>query len=164
MSAALASQWAEAHKDPQGPGDARPTAMDVIRAEQLEGQWTDKVVLITGASSGIGAETARALHSTGAHLFLPVRDVKKGEAVVAEMVGKGVGKGGKVEVLELDLSSLKSVKECVAELLMRTKQLHVLILNAGPPAHTWTPRIHLPLALPHLVSLPPLCPRCMWQA
>ena len=138
MSAALASKWAEAHKDPQGPGDARPTAMDVIRAEKLEGAWADKVVLITGASSGIGVETARALHATGAHLFLPVRDVKKGEVVVADIVDRQRqvgGKGGKIDVLELDLSSLKSVKECVAEFLMRSKQLNVLILNAGhtPP-------------------------------
>ena len=153
MSAALAAQWAEAHKDPQGPGDARPTAMDVIRAEKLEGAWADKVVLITGASSGIGVETARALHAAGAHLFLPVRDVKKGEVVVADIVDRQRqvgGKGGKIDVLELDLSSLQSVRQCAAEVLSRSKQLHILICNAGQsrvrPASTPLP----PLRLPHL--------------
>lgn len=47
-------KYAEAHAHPQGPGDARPTAMQVVKDEDLMGKLADKVILITGASSGIG--------------------------------------------------------------------------------------------------------------
>ena len=126
-----AAAWAEAHKHPKGPGDARPTAMAIIESEQLVGQWKDKVVLVTGASNGIGVETARALHMTGAHLLLPVRDLKKGEGVAKDIEAKSEGKGGRIDVLHMDMNSLASVRRCAQEVLTRTKQLNVLICNAG---------------------------------
>ena len=46
--------YAEAHKNPQGPNDARPTALNIVEDEGLIDKLADKVVLITGASSGIG--------------------------------------------------------------------------------------------------------------
>ena len=46
------SRYAAAHKETQGPGDARPTALDVVRDEGLGGKLGGRVFLITGASSG----------------------------------------------------------------------------------------------------------------
>ncbi|KAE9376397.1 NAD(P)-binding protein [Stipitochalara longipes BDJ] len=74
------SPYAAAHAKPQGAGDARPTALQIIRDESLEGQLIGKIIVITGATSGIGLETARALSVTGATLILTARDTKKAEA------------------------------------------------------------------------------------
>lgn len=105
--------------------------MAIIEDEQLVNKLTDKVILITGCSSGIGVETARALHATGAHLFLTVRDMKKGEEVVKSILASNPTSQGKVELLKLELDSLQSVREGAAEFLKRSKQLNVLINNAG---------------------------------
>lgn len=50
----MSSRYAAAHENPAGPGDSRPTAYDIIRDEGLDGKLSDKVILITGTSSGIG--------------------------------------------------------------------------------------------------------------
>lgn len=60
------SRYAAAHARPSGPGDARPTAAEVVRDEKLTGKLAGKVFCITGCSAGIGIETARALYATGA--------------------------------------------------------------------------------------------------
>ena len=77
------------------------------------------------------AETARALHATGADVFLTVRDTEKGEAVVKGILEKSSSSTGKLELLHMDLGSLQSVKDCAADFLSRSKQLNVLINNAG---------------------------------
>ena len=66
------SRYSAIYVDPYGAGDARPTALTVVKDEYLVGKLTDKVMLITGGSAGIGVETARAFHATGAKLFLTV--------------------------------------------------------------------------------------------
>jgi hypothetical protein len=50
----MSSRYSEVHKNPKGPGDARPTAVAIVKDEDLIDKLTGKVVLITGASSGIG--------------------------------------------------------------------------------------------------------------
>ena len=77
--------YAAAHRSPKGPGDARPTALQIIQDEHLEGKLTDKVILITGCSSGLGIETARALAKTGATLFVTARDPEKAKAARIEI-------------------------------------------------------------------------------
>lgn len=74
------SRYADAHKTPRGPGDARPTALQVVEDEGFVGKLTDKVFLVTGVSSGIGVETMRALYATGGHVFGTVRNMEKGRA------------------------------------------------------------------------------------
>jgi NADPH:quinone reductase-like Zn-dependent oxidoreductase len=59
-----------AHLDFQGAGDAQPTALQIIQDEAVEDKLVGKVIVITGATSGIGVETARALKAMGATLFL----------------------------------------------------------------------------------------------
>jgi NAD(P)-dependent dehydrogenase (short-subunit alcohol dehydrogenase family) len=130
-SSPASSKWSAVHLNPSGPGDARPTALQIIDDEGLRGQWKDKVVLITGASSGIGVETARALYATGAWVFLPVRDLSRGEAVASDIVASLPQSAGRVTVLSLNLESLQSVRDCAAAFLSQSKQLHVLICNAG---------------------------------
>ena len=71
------AKYAATHVNPQGPGDSRPTALEIVQDEGLQGKLGGKVVLLTGASAGLGVETARALHSTGARLFLTTRDMAK---------------------------------------------------------------------------------------
>lgn len=67
------SRYAKAHEKTQGPGDARPTALQIVEDEGLIGKLTDMVFLVTGVSSGIGVETMRALYATGGHVFGTVR-------------------------------------------------------------------------------------------
>lgn len=120
------SRYSEVHRSPQGPGDARPTALDIVKDEGLEGKLADKVFLITGCSSGIGIDTARALYATGAKLFLGVRDIAKGESTLADIL-----EPGRVELLKIDLNSLESVREAAKTFLQKSKTLNVLINNAG---------------------------------
>lgn len=120
------SRYAEAHKSPQGPGDARPTALEIVKDEGLEGKLADKVFLITGCSSGIGIDTARALSVTGAKLFLGVRNIAKGESALADIL-----EPGRVELLKIDLNSFESVREAAQIFLQKSKTLNVLINNAG---------------------------------
>ncbi|MCJ1401821.1 hypothetical protein MMC11_005038 [Xylographa trunciseda] len=122
----MASKYVAAHVSTNGPGDGRPTALDIIKDENLEGKLSGKVMLITGCSSGIGVETARALSATGATLFLTARDMKKGGTAL-----DGFLEPGRVHLLQLDLNSLTSVRKCAEEFLQRSKTLNVLINNAG---------------------------------
>ncbi|GME40305.1 putative short-chain dehydrogenase protein [Neofusicoccum parvum] len=123
---AMAFRYAAAFASPNGPGDARPTALDIVRDDDLEGRLTDKVMLVTGCSSGLGIETARALSATGARLFCTARDLKKGEEALA-----GILEPGRVELLELKLDSLESVRACAKEFLSKSKTLNVMVCNAG---------------------------------
>lgn len=122
----MSARYAAAHESPAGPGDSRPTAYDIVKDEGLEGKLQDKVVLITGCSSGIGIDTARAIALTGAKVFCTVRDVKKGEAALGDTL-----KPGQVELVKMDLNSLESVRDAAKEVLSKTKTLNILINNAG---------------------------------
>ncbi|KAI0516860.1 putative oxidoreductase,short chain dehydrogenase [Xylaria bambusicola] len=120
------SRYAESHIKTAGPGDARPTALQVIKDEGLEGALQDRVFLITGASAGIGIETARAITTTGAKVFLAVRDMKKGQTACESFL-----EPGRVELLELDTSKLDTVRACAEAFLKKSSKLNVLICNAG---------------------------------
>ena len=131
MTSITESKWAAVHKTPAGVGDARPTAMAIIEDEKLVNQWHDRTVLITGASNGIGVEVARAMYATGAHVYIPVRDLNKGEQVAEDIRHSLPDSMGSIEVLHVELDSLQSVRECAAAFLARSSKLHVLICNAG---------------------------------
>lgn len=125
----IISSYIPVHKSPSRLGDSRPTALDIIKDERLEGQLTKEVFLITGCSSEIGIETARALATADATLCLTARDIKKGGAAL-----EGVLTPARLQLLKLDLNSLASVRSCAQELLSKSKTLNVLINNAGVTA------------------------------
>lgn len=111
-----------------GPGDARPTAAQIIHDENLVGSMADKTFLVTGAASGIGAETVRALALTGARVIGTVRDMEKGRTALGDLMGE---KGGRVELVFMDQASLASVRECAEEVKRRTERLNVVVNNAA---------------------------------
>ncbi|OKL58245.1 hypothetical protein UA08_06874 [Talaromyces atroroseus] len=97
-----------------------------FRDEGLEGQLTGSSILITGTSSGIGVETAKALFTTSATLYLTARNLDKVMHALGDMVSSP-----RVHLLKLDLESLSSVRACAAALLSKTKTLSIYIANAG---------------------------------
>lgn len=89
---------------------------------------TARLALVTGATSGIGLETARALAAQGARVVITSRDEAKGTRV-AEALRRETG--GEIEVLPCDFASLASIRAAAAAFLQRHGQLHVLVDNAG---------------------------------
>ncbi|KAL1364136.1 hypothetical protein HN51_012304 [Arachis hypogaea] len=89
--------------------------------------------IITGATSGIGAETARVLAKRGARLVLPARSLKAAEDTKARIVSEFPD--ADVMVMPLDLSSLTSVRNFVAHFHSLRLPLNLLINNAGKFAH-----------------------------
>jgi NAD(P)-dependent dehydrogenase (short-subunit alcohol dehydrogenase family) len=124
------SRYAAAHASPNGPGDARPTALQIIENEGLTGKLTDKIFLVTSVSSGIGVETLRALYATGAHVIGTVRNMEKGKAVVEE-IERETPSDGKISLVLMDMASLESVRKGAAEVLELTDKLNVAVFNAG---------------------------------
>ncbi|KAH7091248.1 WW domain-containing oxidoreductase [Paraphoma chrysanthemicola] len=120
------SRYTEAHTKPNGPGDARPTALQIIKDEGAEGKLKGEVIVITGTSSGIGIETARALAATGATLFLTARDIAKAQTGLA-----GIFEPSRMEIVEMDQASLSSVRAAAAAILAKTSKIHLLVNNAG---------------------------------
>ena len=121
-----------------GPGDARPTALQIIKDEDLVGKLVGKTAVITGCSSGIGVEAARALHATGATVFATARNASKLLEVIKEIEdGDPANKAPIVPVI-MDLVSLKSVREGAKTILEKSGgKINILIANAGVMA---TPR------------------------
>jgi len=90
---------------------------------------TGKIALITGSNSGIGLETARGLARAGATVVMAARNLDKGNTAVADI--RATTGSDKVELLQLDLASLESVRKAAAEFLGKHDALHLLVNNAG---------------------------------
>lgn len=103
-----------------------PTALDIITSQSLTSSLSHKTILITGCSSGLGTETARALSQTGATLFLAVRDISKGRHALSDLL-----EGSRVRLLRMDLGSFASIRRAVTEFLKHASCLHVLICNGA---------------------------------
>ena len=89
----------------------------------------DKTVIITGANTGIGLETAVELSKRNARVILTCRSVKRGETAAVE-VKKRSGNDNVVFV-QLDLASLDSVRNFAAKILKEEPRIDILINNAG---------------------------------
>ncbi len=88
----------------------------------------DKIVLITGANTGIGKATAAALASKGAQVIITSRDLARGEQAAAD-IHQATGK--RVDLVQLDLASFESIRQCAQQVLDNYPRLDVLINNAG---------------------------------
>jgi NAD(P)-dependent dehydrogenase (short-subunit alcohol dehydrogenase family) len=104
------------------PFNATSTAAEVVRGIDLTG----KRAVVTGAASGIGVETARALAGAGAEVVLAVRDAAAGTRVAADITR--TAKNARVTVRHLDLADRASIRDFVAAW---TGPLHILLDNAG---------------------------------
>ncbi|KAJ4355918.1 uncharacterized protein N0V89_003943 [Didymosphaeria variabile] len=122
----ILSPYAEAHKNFKGPGDARPTALQILRDQDLVGKLNGKVALVTGVSSGIGVETARALKTVGIHVFGAVRNLEKAREALGDDL-----EPGKLDLIQLDNNSLSSVRAGAADFLSKSSILNILVNNAG---------------------------------
>jgi NAD(P)-dependent dehydrogenase (short-subunit alcohol dehydrogenase family) len=107
------------------PFDAKTQAGDVIRGVDLKG----KTAIVTGASSGLGVETVRALASAGARVIMPVRSQGAGEAAAAEL--RAATKNNAIEIADLDLGNYRSVRAFADFFVKRGLPLDLLINNAG---------------------------------
>ena len=97
--------------------------------EVLDGiDLTGKTILITGGSSGLGAESARALASKGARVIITARDAEKARKVVEEIKQST---GAAVEVVELELGNLAAIRAFADRILARGEAIDILINNAG---------------------------------
>ena len=90
---------------------------------------TGKLAVITGASTGIGVETARALAAAGATVVLAARNTARTDEAAASIRARVPG--AQVEVGMLDLASLESVRQFAAWYLDTHDELNVLVNNAG---------------------------------
>ncbi|MBU9723537.1 MULTISPECIES: oxidoreductase [Bacillaceae] len=88
-----------------------------------------KVVVITGANSGLGLETAKHFLSKNDLVVMAVRDITKGEAAKEELLQ--LYPDGKIDVLYLDLAKLTTVREFAAAFAKKYKAVDLLINNAG---------------------------------
>jgi NAD(P)-dependent dehydrogenase (short-subunit alcohol dehydrogenase family) len=107
------------------PSGGERTTDQVLQQVDLSGRH----VFVTGASSGLGAETARAVAAKGASVTLAARDVAKLEAVVARIAEQTGNRD--LKVAALDLTDLGSVRECAKSWLASGHPLDLLINNAG---------------------------------
>ena len=113
----------------------------------MTAKWTEndmpdqhgRLAVVTGATSGLGFDTARLLAAKGAAVVLAGRDVEKGKQAVARIAASVPG--AELSVVHLDLTSLASVRAAAAELAAAHPGIDLLINNAGvmyPPQRTLT--------------------------
>ncbi|MGH3723743.1 MAG: SDR family NAD(P)-dependent oxidoreductase [Mycobacterium sp.] len=112
---------------------------------------TGRVVVITGANTGLGLETASALAGVGARVVFAVRDLDKGAAAIAEI--KKAAPEANVALQRLDLSSLTDITSAARQLSAEYPQIDLLINNAGvmyPPKSTTADGFELQFGTNHL--------------
>jgi NAD(P)-dependent dehydrogenase (short-subunit alcohol dehydrogenase family) len=143
-------RYAAAHASRNGPGDARPTALQIVQDEYQYGHsdkspLTDLTIAITGATSGIGYEAARALYATGAKLLITARDTNKAKSTIEKIVSSTPPIEGRqyqtIEVVSVDMNSLASVRAAATEILSKTDKINILINNAGEYALPFSTRL-----------------------
>lgn len=102
-----------------------PTALDVVDGADLSG----KNCVITGASSGLGRESARALAATGARVILAVRN--RGALAETQTWIHAAYPDARIAAVQLDLTSLSSIRAAAAAIQDVAPSIHVLMNNAG---------------------------------
>ena len=106
---------------------ATSTTEEVLSGVNLQG----KRILVTGVSAGLGVETARSLVAHGAHVVGAARDLGKAEQATVQVGKDAAARGGRFEMVALDLANLSSVRDCGDKLLKKGEPFDVIIANAG---------------------------------
>ena len=107
------------------------TADEIAAGLDLSDAGRHTSALVTGATGGLGFETARVLASRGAHVFVCGRTAAKAQKAVAA-IEKAVGKGvGVLTPVACALGSLADVQSCADAVTLLNKPLDLLVLNAG---------------------------------
>jgi len=128
--------------------DSSSSAMEVLRGRDL----SNKTAIVTGANSGIGFETAKALSLHGCHVVMACRDMNLANKA-AESIRTAQTINTPLDVMRLDLSSLKSVRKFADEFKSRDWPLDILICNAavfGLPYQKSEDGIEMHFAVNHL--------------
>jgi Dehydrogenases with different specificities (related to short-chain alcohol dehydrogenases) len=116
--------------------DSSTTTDDVLAGIDLHG----KKVLITGLSAGLGIETARALAARGASVTGTARNLAKAEKAILPVREAAQSSGSSLELIQLDLADLSSVRKAADQLVAEGHQFDIVIANAGvmatPFGHT----------------------------
>lgn len=117
---------------------ATASAPSVASAAVQTPEAEQRIVLVTGSTSGLGREVARRLASTGTHVIIHGRNVERGAALVEAIEREGVGSA---RFYRADFASLKEVREFGEAILRDYDRLDVLVNNAGigsrvPPVRT----------------------------
>jgi NADP-dependent 3-hydroxy acid dehydrogenase YdfG len=105
--------------------DATSTTDEVITGVSLAG----KLAVVTGASAGLGVETARVLAAAGAEVLLVARDRERLQAVMQDLLKQQPG--ALLHTQCMDLADLDSVRAAAKAILQSHPHIHLLINNAG---------------------------------
>ncbi|KAL6963309.1 Short-chain dehydrogenase TIC 32, chloroplastic [Sarracenia purpurea var. burkii] len=138
--------WIFGWKGPSG-FSASSTAEEVTRG--IDG--TGLTAIVTGASSGIGTETTRVLALHKVHVVMAVRNIDSGIKVKESILKEN--SNAKVDVMELDLSSMASVRKFASDYKSSGRPLNLLINNAGvmaPPFMLTKDKIELQFGTNHI--------------
>uniref|UniRef100_A0A8V0XPM7 WW domain-containing oxidoreductase n=1 Tax=Gallus gallus TaxID=9031 RepID=A0A8V0XPM7_CHICK len=111
--------------------DGNSTAMEILQGRDLSG----KVIIITGANSGIGFETAKSFALHGAYVILACRNMSRGNDAVQRILEEW--HKAKVEAMTLDLASLRSVQNFAEAFKSKNMPLHILVCNAAIFGSSW---------------------------
>jgi NAD(P)-dependent dehydrogenase (short-subunit alcohol dehydrogenase family) len=106
---------------------AESTTDEVLAGIDLTG----KRILVTGVSAGLGVETARVLVAHGADVVGAARDLAKARTATADVRAAADAGAGSLELIELDLASLASVRACADALVADGRPFDIIIANAG---------------------------------
>ncbi|KAJ4396017.1 hypothetical protein N0V93_000233 [Gnomoniopsis smithogilvyi] len=116
-----------------GPGDARPTGLQILQDEnRFDGTLRGKVAVVTGCSSGIGVPMVEALAAAGTAIYAGVRaaSMDRAREELTSVLGDRDNRE-RIHLIELDLTSLDSVKSFADEVKKREQRVNLLINNAG---------------------------------
>jgi len=118
--------------------DRNAFGFETTTDEVLDGfDLSDRLILVTGGSSGLGAEAARAFAAKGARVVITARDLDKAAGVIA---GIKQDTGAEIDVEELELGNLAAIRDFADRINGRGETIDILLNNAGvmacPPAET----------------------------
>ncbi|OJI85469.1 hypothetical protein ASPTUDRAFT_41732 [Aspergillus tubingensis CBS 134.48] len=121
---------------------------------------SNRVVIITGSTAGIGLELARILYSAGATVYIAARNEQKAQATIQALTAEDPTASGKLNFLPLDLSDLTTIGPFVTQFLERESRLDLLFNNAGVALQPLTqrtaqnlePQLGINCAAPYLLT------------